>query len=912
MTVETEERINSLFGDALDLPESERNAFVVSATEDPEVQQCVLHMLDEERDLGNFLSPLTLVVDESGADSIAVLRAFDDGQIVDDRYRIERLISSGGMGEVYEAYDLKLEQRIALKTILPRIAGDAQAMSRFLRSDVAAARSVTHPNVCRVFDFGEHLGPEGQIYFLSMQFLAGETLAERLERSGKLQEQEALPLLRQMAEALDAAHRAGVIHRDFKPGNVMLVPDGENGDRAVVMDFGLARSVIAPAGKTTLTQSGQVMGTPDYMAPEQWTGGEASPATDIYALGVVIHEMLAGQRPELSGSDGSRLHQHWKDTIDRCLEKNPESRPQSAGQAVAALDGRTDDESANELHSPRMWNLRRWGFAAIFGFLALIVLFARVQFRENVTAPSGPKRVAVLSFQVGDEDLRVFADGLMESITHRLSQYEGLNEALLVTPASETRRQNVDTAGDARSKFGVDYAVEGSLHRQDDRLRLLLAVVDIASMGQLESVIVEGTREMALSLQDEAVAKLVNVLDLGVKPEHAAELNTLSPVEPAAYEFYVQGLGYLQRNDRLEDIDNAIRLFQHALELDGQYALAYAGLGEAYIYKYLRTTDPRWIDDAAVNAEKAIERGDPLPEVQITMGRVLNQQGRSEEAIVYFNRAIEINARSGMAFEGLAQAYAKLGQTDKAEAAYRGMISQRREDWRAYHQLGLFYKRQGDLRGAIREYQHVIALTPDNATAYSNLGSFYYMDGQFAEARNMWEKSISIEPARAALSNLAQLHMNEERYKNAVKLYEKVAELDAGDYRAWSNLAAAYRRTDSEEKAREANKKSTALAEEMLIRNPKHLGALTHLAFDAAFSGERGRAIKLLQSAEAAVGEDPNGWVRIAEIYAKLREIDDARHAVETAVSNGYSWKALEQNKVLKPILAWESPEAAN
>jgi serine/threonine protein kinase len=225
------------------------------------------------------------------------VRSFADGEVIAGRYTVTRFLAAGGMGEVYEVDDRALGERVALKTILPEIAADPTALERF-RRETLLARKVTHPNVCRIFDIGHHQ-PEGagdgeEVTFLTMELLGGETLAARLKR-GRVPPEEALPLVRQIAAGLGAAHRAGVVHRDLKPANVFLVPE-RDGVRAVITDFGLARTDAAGKALADMTGTGEVLGTPAYMAPEQLEGKVPTPATDIYALGLVLYEMVTGQR----------------------------------------------------------------------------------------------------------------------------------------------------------------------------------------------------------------------------------------------------------------------------------------------------------------------------------------------------------------------------------------------------------------------------------------------------------------------------------------------------------------------------------------------------------------------------------------------------------------------------------------
>lgn len=285
---------------------------------------------------------------------------FRPDDVVAARYRILKFLARGGMGEVFEAYDTELRERVALKTILPCNAEDLLAIER-LKREIHLARKVSHPNVCRIFEFGRHrIEPPNatgeDIVFLTMEFLDGESLAHRLERAGPLRQSEALHIITQITAGLDAAHSAGIVHRDFKSANIMLVEES-SGLRAVVTDFGIARSAATETAHVSLTASGLIIGSAAYMAPEQIEGDELTPATDIYALGVVMFEMLTGRHPFDGPTPLSvvtkRLKERpisprvytpalsaaWEKVILRCLERLPARRFPTAGAVAAALQG---------------------------------------------------------------------------------------------------------------------------------------------------------------------------------------------------------------------------------------------------------------------------------------------------------------------------------------------------------------------------------------------------------------------------------------------------------------------------------------------------------------------------------------------------------------------------------------------
>jgi serine/threonine protein kinase len=279
-------------------------------------------------------------------------RAFAPGELVAGRYRIVRLVGAGGTGEVYEAADAALGGAVALKTLAPELASDGVERERF-RREIQAARKITHPNVCRIFDLGTHVAAGRERLFLTMELLSGETLADRLARGPRFSPATALPVATQIAAGLDAAHAAGIVHRDLKPGNVMLVAVP---DRVVLTDFGIALS--EEQVNIRLTRTGELVGTPAYMAPEQGDPAPVGPAADVYAFGLLLYEMLSGGLPFAAAASGLEtvlrrrrepprplrdalpgVDPRWAAAIHRCLEREPARRFARASDLVAAVGG---------------------------------------------------------------------------------------------------------------------------------------------------------------------------------------------------------------------------------------------------------------------------------------------------------------------------------------------------------------------------------------------------------------------------------------------------------------------------------------------------------------------------------------------------------------------------------------------
>lgn len=302
---------------------------------------------------------------------------FSPGDVVAQRYRVIRFINSGGMGQVYEATDAELAVNVALKTLRPELIAGDSALRRF-KQEIQIAREITHPNICRTFDFGRHSsGQFGDVVFLTMEFLRGITLAEYLVERGALSSEETLALVEQMAEGLTSAHKVGIVHRDFKTSNVMLLASGTTDVRVKIMDFGVAQMLRRTISDQTLTATAAVVGTPSYMAPEQ-TLGIATSASDIYSLGVVAYEMLAGSLPCRPDGTPEKLfpvlpdevverHPAWSKALCKCLNFNPSERYPSPTAFFEALR----DDTCEPSPRPSQKHSRRKLIAAGVGALAL-------------------------------------------------------------------------------------------------------------------------------------------------------------------------------------------------------------------------------------------------------------------------------------------------------------------------------------------------------------------------------------------------------------------------------------------------------------------------------------------------------------------------------------------------------------
>jgi tetratricopeptide (TPR) repeat protein len=715
---------------------------------------------------------------------------FAAGDLVAGRYRIVRFVARGGMGEVYEAEDAELRGRVALKTIRPEIALDHQAIERFKR-EIHLARQVTHPNVCRIFDIGYHRvpggpgGPEVEITFLTMEFLPGETLDKRVRREGRLAPAQALPLLRQMVSALAAAHAMGIVHRDFKSGNVALVPPGREGDavRAVVTDFGLARGTAAGDSFASATATGHVVGTPAYMAPEQVEGKPVTAAADVYALGVVIYEMVTGKWPFVGESSLSvavkrlmepplppRLHApdldpRWERVILRCLERTPTDRFARVEDVVEALGGGAVGVSRRA---------RRRRLAWVGGILGLALLgtlgyrlATRLSLGPGATAVKARRSVAVLGFKnlTGRADVAWMSAALSEMLTSELAA----GEKLRAIPGENVARMQIelkladpdslasDTLTRIRDRLGTDLVVLGSFFaagkESGGQLRLDVRVQDVAAGDEVTRVSDTGTEAEILDLVSRTGAKLRN--RLGVEELSEAEAGGARaslPSSPEGARLYAEGLARM----RLFDALGARDLLQKAAATDPGYPMVHSALAAAWAAL-------GYEEKAREEAKQAVDLAEKLSREDR-----LSVEGRYREATKEWDKAAALYRTLFSLFPDnldyglrLAGALTKAGEGKKALEvleSLRGLPAPARDDPR----VDLAQARAAESLTDLKTQQKMAAQA---ATKASTQGAWLLV----AEARNV-EGSALLELGDAPKATAA--------FDEAKRLYEAAGHLE--------------------------------------------------------------------------------------------------------------------------------------
>ena len=785
-------------------------------------------------------------------------------------YTVLGLIGAGGMGEVYRARDASLHRDIAVKVLPPGVAADPELRARFAL-EARAVAALNHPNIVTIFEINER----GDRPYIAFELVDGVTLRDRLAE-GPVPLNEALAIAQQVADGLAHAHDAGVIHRDIKPRNVMLRPNGQ----VKILDFGLGKfttAALADATTTVVTAAtarGEILGTAGYIAPEHIRGQAVDARADQFAFGALLYELLSGVAPFRKDTAIQTLNASLEAEppalatvargvprtlaalVARCLAKDPALRYARTRDLVADLRAIVEE---TQVPAPRAVRSRWRGAIAasvlvVGGVTGVAVMRPDWSaFSHAGTVSAAPRRIVVLPFANvgGDANGAAFADGMVELLTTKLSQLERFDENLLVVPASEVRRDAVASARDAQRAFGATLAVSGSIQRSAGRVRLTLNLVNAATLEQVGGRVLDGDASDVLGLQDAGMEALAGLLDLELAPAARQVLAAGAPAAPRAYDYYVQGRGYLQRFERVESIDTALELLTRAVEVDPQFAAARAAVGEAYWRKYELTKDAALVDRARAELRRAVEIDSGNAQVRFTAGLVARGTGEYESAVAELQRALTLDPSNGSAYRELGRAYEGLRQPASAEAAYRRGIAARPGDWSLYSVAAAFYAGQGRYDDALAHFRRVVELTPDNASAYSNLGGVQTMLKRYDEAAASFEKSVSIRQTGAALSNLGTLYFNQDRYAEAARAYERATRLDANNYRLWANLGSAYEQVPDEDAARAAFARAVSLAEAERRINPR----------DAQLAAE------------------------VAGLYATLQRSADAQAAAEHALS---------------------------
>lgn len=864
--------------------------------------------------------------------SAAVLKP---GDVLGERYEIEQLLGEGGMGAVYKAKDRELDRFVALKVIRPELAASPAILARF-KQELLLAHQVTHRNVIRIYDLSEADG----VKFITMEFIAGADLRSLLISEGKFKPEYAVDVIRQVCLALDAAHSVGVIHRDLKPQNIMR----DNHGRILVMDFGLARS-IESAG---MTQTGALVGTMEYMSPEQALGSDLDQRSDLFAVGLIFYELLSGKVPykadtavasllkrtreraaPVSDLDPS-VPQSLSNIVSKCLERDPKLRYQSAREILDDMEsGHSPPRSRDvQISLPQISltlpaRYRWWSLAAaamiviVLGAGLLIPQLRNLIFRHGSasSSPAGApqivqaKYVAVLPFRVvGDESaLRYVADGLGEALSAKLFQLKDVRLAAASAVKDVDPNQPLQKTG---RQLGVNLIVHGTVQGATDKIRVIATLDDAAAGRNIWTKEFSGVKQDVLTLEDQIYAQLISALELHLSNQELA-IATAHPTENfEAYDSYMRGRNAMRGQQDPKNVQSAISSYEQALKRDSRFALAYAGLADADLQMYTLDKNPAWAAKATSAAQQAAYLNEDLAEVHLALGSVFGKTGKTAEAVTELQRAVKLAPNSDEAYRRLGAVYVDAGSKDDAIQAYKKAIEVNPYFSMNYTDLGIAYYNLGMNDEAIANMRKAIELDPDNAAGYDNLGVVYQRMEKWDESIANFQKALQIQPFALTYSNLGTAYFFLKRYDDAVKMFEKAVAMNPNEQLMMGNLADAYRWSGQKQQAAATYDKAIALAYKDLAVNPRDARIMGFLALYYGKNGDVQRGLSYIRRARSI--DAANVYLVYSE--ALLDSLDgrklDALTTLRQALQQGYPVQEAQNDPELKDIQS--QPEFAS
>jgi serine/threonine protein kinase/tetratricopeptide (TPR) repeat protein len=786
------ETIKTIFDAALLVEPREWPAFLAhECGTDTTLAQEVMQLLVVDRENSSFLE---VPAYEMGGFAAGAEKedAFEPHQILSDRFEILRLLGEGGMGQVYEAFDLELRESVAIKAIRRDIANRPGVLERF-KGEVFSTRKVTHSNVCRTFDLGTHtLLQDGVVHtttFLTMELLRGETLAAYLQRERVVPIDDLRKIALQLAGALQAAHQVGIIHCDLKPANIFLTQT-EDGLRAVVTDFGIAKltrqnedsSRVTPAAEPG--RQGAVAGTPRYMAPEYAERGICTPRTDIYSLGLVLFEALTGERPQWNAGptvnlqlsldsgfalvdDSKSAASMWKTLLTGCLQRDPEERFQQVSEVLDLLTS-PDRQSAGGwlgLRRSQVWI----ALASLAGVLTLAVWLESRGGPDEAPIGKIPS-VAVLSFRNTNHDpaLQQFSDGMAEDLTTDLSQVTGLR----VRPYSQvTGTIAGGEFGQLGRRLGVDLILTGSLSGSANRVELKTLLVNTHTGAQLWGrTYVKTPAEMPELQQDiaEEVAFRVRTPTDGKLAQRLPD-HTVLPASQAAYD---QGQKALAEHTPA-GWERAVSDFQQAIDADPQSAAAYAALANAYTVmanNYNRPEAPLTLmSNAEAAARRALQLDSRSVEAYCALARIkLLRDYDWDSAEEIYKRATQLDPDYLPAHTSYAAllltAQARFAEAH-AQFAYADKSKQKQLGIEVNEALATYYARHFDL--SIEQAESIHQRFPDNDVVVEILAENYIALDEPKKVLRLLAKNSpkngDVRISRDAMLGLAYARLGDKR-----------------------------------------------------------------------------------------------------------------------------------------------------
>ena len=814
-----------LFEGAIALKHEERASYLENACPtDPGLRTEVLNLVRLYEGDPTFLETPVLT-------QLLTTPQLVEGEVVAGRFRVLRHVGSGGMSEVHEAEDLvhrDRPERVALKMIRPGLAALDDLVDR-IHAEVQLAHRITHPNVCKVHSLHVDRQPAGDRLFLIMDFLDGETLRERLARTGPLDTATALSVAEQIAAGVDEAHREGVIHKDLKSSNIMLVARRDGTTRAVITDFGIAAAEEDAFKRGT--------GTEAYMAPERMIDAGATRAADIYSFGVVLYEMVTGRLPFDSGTPPDQrrksppipstirpsLGRRWDRVILRCLHPSPDARFQRATDAVAAL------------RPKRFWI--PIAAAVLAGLLAWPLVAPLL--RPGGGAATVIGTVSILPFEVvGGSGLQV---GLIDHLAEQIQKSSIIRTKWMVLSPADARETGVTTVEKAKTA-GATHVLAGSVTTEGTAVTVAAQLLEVATARLAGSFQRTCPLDNEVCLQDGLLREFARVLD----PQTSLAAQS-APIAKQALPYYAQGLEYLRRDS--VSYDTAIKFFREAIALDQAAVQPRVSLADAYALRFRDTGDKTSLSEARMALQEALTSSPDLPELHASIGNIHRLDGHYDDAIRELQQAVQAEPSNHIFQRLLGDAYADANRDAEATRLYEDVIAVQPRYWAGYNGYAALHYRRGRYDEAADLWEQLIQWTPDHAQALANLGAAYIALGRNADAENVSRRSCSLRPHRTCFLNLGMALQRQRRSQEAITAYDRAVALGPPSLQLLLNTADAYAYLKKREQALGYFDQAVTRARDGLSGNLQDSSQRAILAYCLAQTGHRTEALFELRQA---------------------------------------------------------------
>ncbi len=780
---------------------------------------------DAQKFCGECATPLTAAEDAQLSFTRTLetpIEALTRGSLFADRYEIIEKLGCGGMGEVYRVEDTKAKEEIALKLIKPEIATEIKTIERF-RNELTIARKIAHRNVCKMFDLGEEKGT----YYITMEYVPGEDLKSFIRRSKRLSIPSAISIAKQVCNGLAEAHRLEIVHRDLKPNNIMIDRAGS----AKIMDFGIARSLVAKE----MTSTGMMIGTPEYMSPEQAEGQEVEQRSDIYALGITLYEMVTGsvpfkgdtafavglkhksETPENPNKLNPQIPEELSRMIMKCLEKRKESRYQNIDEIrnmISSIEKKfqsKDSDIPKRQKRTKIFNnsgpkrfLLYIGIPIVLISLILGGYFLFLYQHEAIDS------IAVLPFENSDPDTEFLSDGITESLINKLSQLPSFQKVIARNSILRFKDKDIDPQ-QTGNELGVDTVLMGQMSLRGDELSISVELIKVNDNSHIWGTTYKRDATELFAIEEAMSNSIIENLRLRLTNEEHKRLAKRQTNNIEAYKKYLQGRFYWNMRTE-EGMKKSIQFYEQAIKADSLYALAYSGIADAYL------TLVHW--------------GDVPQSVAVPKAKAAA------------TRALEID-------ESLAEAYSTL-------AAIKSEI-----EW--------------DWVGAESGYKRAIALNPSYATAHQWHGEHLAYMGRFAEALGEFKRARELDPLSPIINAMwAWVYYFMGEYEQSVEACNQIIKHNSDFYPPYIYLGWNYLNKGM-------YKEAVDISEKAIVLSGGNTLAVSSLIIAHASLGEKDKANEILHALLDRSKQNYVSPFHIAKTYAGLKEKELAFEWLERA-----------------------------